>query len=329
MDELGVRTLSGLNLREALETLRRKHLRAGDAPVHEPPMASTPAPAGTSRPAAPRPAPAAPPPLATPAPIAPSSSHYFEEEDDSADYTFDLEEDVLAPAAPLGALVDDDPPLPDDEYFDLAGELPDFDALPAMLDETTSVPPAPARTNTRSAPTPRTPPSRATSAAPASAGEAVHSAPATAARTTGPLAGAEHMRGLPRLGQLRAIPPGGAATPYQQNAYQNLVVSQLGEEATALVSGIWRTTPTQLGSDQLDALIRWAKEDAFQEEAQQVLAALEAERARAAAEHGAANGRASAAAPDAPGRAGANGAPPRRASGSRSRESARDSGGGR
>jgi hypothetical protein len=136
------------------------------------------------------------------------------------------------------------------------------------------------------------------------------------------------MRGLPRLGQLRAIPTGGAATPYQQNAYQHLVVSQLGEEANMLVAGVWRASPAQLGADQLEALLRWAKEDAFYDEAQQVLAALKAERARANAAN--TSGESPATNGAAPGRASASGAAPRRAANPRSRDTTtHEAGGGR
>jgi hypothetical protein len=57
----------------------------------------------------------------------------------------------------------------------------------------------------------------------------------------------------------------------------------------ALVRGLWRTTADHLTAGQLDALIRWGKEEVFAEEAEQVLAALRAEQERADQEAAVAN----------------------------------------
>ena len=75
MEKLGVKTLSGLNLREALEMLRRQTLRDGDTPTPAP-AAASPAPA-RSRTA---PANAAPP-------------RYFDEEDDEPPLAFTDEQE--------------------------------------------------------------------------------------------------------------------------------------------------------------------------------------------------------------------------------------------
>jgi hypothetical protein len=84
---------------------------------------------------------------------------------------------------------------------------------------------------------------------------------------------------------LRAALPGGIATADRQAAFTNIIVAELGEPtANALVRGLWKLTPEKLGPEQLDALIRWGKDDTFSEEAEEVLATLRAEqRARTGA----------------------------------------------
>jgi hypothetical protein len=87
---------------------------------------------------------------------------------------------------------------------------------------------------------------------------------------------------LPRAAQiiarLRAAHPGGIATADRQTAFANIIVAELGEPtANALVRGLWKLTPEKLGPEQLDALIRWGKDDTFSEEAEEVLATLRAE----------------------------------------------------
>ncbi len=84
------------------------------------------------------------------------------------------------------------------------------------------------------------------------------------------------------IGKLRAATGGGPASDYQRNAYHNIVEDELGKpQATALVRGLWRTTLDRLSSGQLEALIRWGKEEVFAEEAAQVIATLRAEQRRA------------------------------------------------
>ena len=86
------------------------------------------------------------------------------------------------------------------------------------------------------------------------------------------------------IAKLRAAHPGGASTADRQSAFANIIVAELGEPtATALVRGLWKLSPEKLGPEQLDALIRWGKDDTFSEEAEEVLATLRAEqRARTA-----------------------------------------------
>jgi hypothetical protein len=87
---------------------------------------------------------------------------------------------------------------------------------------------------------------------------------------------------MPRAAQiiarLRAAHTGGIATADRQTAFANIIVAELGEPtATALVRGLWKLSPEKLGPEQLDALIRWGKDDTFSEEAEEVLATLRAE----------------------------------------------------
>jgi hypothetical protein len=80
------------------------------------------------------------------------------------------------------------------------------------------------------------------------------------------------------IAKLRAAHPGGIATADRQSAFANIIVAELGEPtATALVRGLWKLSPEKLGPEQLDALIRWGKDDTFSEEAEEVLATLRAE----------------------------------------------------
>jgi hypothetical protein len=80
------------------------------------------------------------------------------------------------------------------------------------------------------------------------------------------------------IATLRATPPGGVATAERQGAFANVIVAELGEpNAATLVRGLWKLSPEKLGPEQLDALIRWGKNDTFSEEAEEVLATLRAE----------------------------------------------------
>jgi len=254
MERLGVRTLEGLNLREALEALRRQLLRDGDA--------------------APDPIPAAAP--SAPGPEA-SSPRYFEEEDGDYEVTFTMDgDDALAeelgayeaarPASGASAEAADDLEDPDTlSDLDL-DDVPDFGPPPSAAHASHAAH-APARRNASAKPAPA--PSAAPAAPLAQAG-GIEPATSSAAQ---------------RVAQLRAIRGGGAPTTHQRSAYRNVVVSELGEpEAIALIRGIWRVNPERLGPDQLDALISWGKQDIFAEEAASVLAALRTARQQATAE---------------------------------------------
>jgi hypothetical protein len=246
MQRLQVRSLDGLDYREALDLLRRQLL--DDA-------APAPAPA--------RAAAAPPPPTASASPRAEPAPYRFDEEDDY-DITIALAEgaedgdngddyagamDGLADSASDG-MMDDLDDLPD---------VPDLDAAPLPPPTARRAAPAATRAATESAtPESATP----ESATPESAAPPVPE------------------RGRELLEHFRGITPGSAATPDQIKAYTNLIVGQLdATQAGTLVRGIWGAAPNRIGSDQLYALIRWGKEDAFAEEAPAVLAAIKAEAA--------------------------------------------------
>lgn len=243
MERLGVRSLEGLNLREALEALRRQALR------------------GTS--AATPPAPAHP---AASVPAASSEPRYFDEEDDldvtfSVDGDDELDEEDYAPhdaAAP-------EPPDALDELDESElDDVPDFGPPPS----TSRSAPASARRSS-GATAQRRPPS------PTRIEESRDQADVGVS--------GDQTRALQIVGQLRSARGGGVPTSYQRTAYRNVVARELGEpEAAALVRGLWRTTPERLTAEQLDVLVSWGKQDTFSEEAAMVLAALRAERERAA-----------------------------------------------
>ena len=246
MDRLKVRSLEGLNLREALESLRRQMLGAPDAAAPEP-----------------EPLPATSP---TPGTAPDSEARYFEEEDDETIFfTADDEDEALdeEPAPPAGG------PATRAATGDTGED--DEDALEAMDDEIDLedvpdlAPPAPASRR------------RAAPAREAVAPPAAPAIPATPAATSG-----ARTQAMQLIGKLRAATGGGPASDYQRNAYRNIVEDELGKtQATALVRGLWRTTADRLSAGQLDALIRWGKEEVFAEEALLVLAALRAEQRRA------------------------------------------------
>ncbi|HEU5441691.1 MAG TPA: hypothetical protein VFU88_20580 [Ktedonobacterales bacterium] len=253
MDQLGVKSLSGLNLREALEMLRRQALRGDDAGADDAGTAvdasSQSAPEAQPRPAStsvPVPTPAAPEPDGTP--------RYFEEEDDAADITYTFDEQDLAADAGAGYGAAEYPA--EDDLLDELDELPDFGPPP----------PAPSRVRGRA-------PVRETAAKPqAAASEPDHEATAET-----PVA--EPSRASRIIGGLRGMRAGGAPTTQQRTAYKNIVVAELGEpKVKSLIAGVWRTSPEKLGPEQLDALISWGKRDTFAEDVELVLAALRAER---------------------------------------------------
>jgi len=273
MDRLGVRSLEGLNLREALESLRRQLL--GASAHAEPEPASAPD-------IAPEPASSVGPTVAAP-PVAP---RFEEEDDETIFYALDEDDELIEDnfaSAPAGKGTT---PAADDDALDALDELNDgaddddeidLDDVPDL-----SPPPAPARSRTASAGRKTT---GATSETSAPARDTTSVSGATGART----------QAMRIIGKLRSATGGGTASDYQRNAYHNVVESELGRtRAVALVRGLWRTTADHLTAGQLDALIRWGKEDVFAEEADQVLAALRAEQQRADQEAASTNG------PDAP-----------------------------
>ena len=103
--------------------------------------------------------------------------------------------------------------------------------------------------------------------------------PGARARAAEPAAAEPSMSQAARtIAKLRATHPGGIATADRQGAFANIIVAELGEpNAAALVRGLWKLSPEKLGPEQLDALIRWGKDDTFSEEAEEVLATLRAE----------------------------------------------------
>lgn len=226
MDHLGVRSLEGLNLREALESLRRRLL--GVSPTAEPEPEIAPAGAASS-----------------------TTARYFEEEDDEDTILYTIDEEVDTDEDDtIGATSED------------GGDELDLDDLPDLA------PPAAPAPRQRPAPTARK--SQST----------VHETPAPAPEPA-PESGAR-TRAMQLIGKLRAANGGGPASDYQRNAYHNIVEDELGKApAATLVRGLWRTTTDHLSSAQVDALIRWGKQDEFAEEAALVLAALKAEQRRA------------------------------------------------
>lgn len=278
MDTLNVRSLNGLNLREALAVLQRQSL--GDDAMSAPASAPSEAPrpkagdianSGATPRSAPRPAsapamngarPAAP--AAQPRP-APRPAYGFDEEDEP-DLTFDLPDEpdddfgapyptsaMPAPATPAPANAPDDaatnPPYAFDDLDDL-DELEDLDDLDDLHAPGTYAP--------------------------------ALSVPAEESSDAVEPGAADDVQAPARriIARLRTARGGGAPVQQQRMAYRNIVIAQLGEQmATALIRGVWRITPDRLGPEQLDALIHWGKEDAFADEVVLALAALEDERA--------------------------------------------------
>jgi hypothetical protein len=245
MEKLGVRSLTGLNLREALESLRRKALLDGATPAGAPPRP----PAG--------------PPLA------------FEEEEESDAFASEPEMDLSY--SDLADLPDDDAEEEEDAFVEESAAPPAPAASAPVSEPPTSAPapdlnalrrdarltpasklPAPAR---RSGPLSQEASIAETPAAPISE-------PAPAPEET-PAQRSERM-----LAELRAAHGGGTASKHQRDAFANIVVGELSEKgATALTTAIWNIPPGKLGPEQLDALISWGKRDDFKPEAREVLIA--------------------------------------------------------
>jgi hypothetical protein len=268
MDQLGVKSLSGLNLREALEMLRRQALRGddaggddaggddagGDDAGGDDAGGAVDASSQSAPEAQPRPASTSVPVPTPPAPEPDSTPRYFEEEDDAADITYTFDEQDLAADAGAGYGTAEYPA--EDDLLDELDELPDFGPPP----------PSPSRARGRA-------PASETAAKPQAA--ASETRQEAAAET--PVA--EPSRASRIIGGLRGMRAGGAPTTQQRTAYKNIVVAELGEpKVKSLIAGVWRTSPEKLGPEQLDALISWGKRDTFAEDVELVLAALRAER---------------------------------------------------
>ncbi|HEX9055933.1 MAG TPA: hypothetical protein VF818_00235 [Ktedonobacterales bacterium] len=254
MERLGVRTLDGLNLREALEMLRRQLVRdmAPSAVAADPDTSARGHTTARTEP------PAEPP---SPRYDSPPSGLYFDEEDDF-DITFAVSGSAMDGSNPAmngfeaEEFAGDDEESPVDELG--LEDVPDFDM------------PAPA------APAPKSPPAQSRPKRPTASDASLDAIPVDSA----PLAGRARAREV--VAQLRATPAGGQAAQSQIAAFNNIIAGELGSPAAnALVKGIWRTAPATLGAEQLHALIQWGKTDAFAEEAQSVLALLRTERASA------------------------------------------------
>jgi hypothetical protein len=261
MDQLGVRSLEGLNLREALESLRRQLLgitpntETGIEEESEPDDVST-IEARTTLP------------------------RQFEEEDDETilftmDDDDELEVDDITGSSGDRAFARVSEESVDELDLDDEDDEDDEDNVPDLT------PPAPARQRTST--TARKPRS------------VVRETPIAATDDAPTSSGSLRTQAMRQIGKLRSTTGGGTASDYQRNAYRNIVEHQLGKsKAATLVRGLWRTTVDHLTAGQLDALIRWGKEDEFAVEAVQVLSALQAEQRRAAQDE------ASAASSDAP-----------------------------
>jgi hypothetical protein len=243
MEKLGVKTLSGLNLREALEMLRRQTLRDGETPA----PASAPAVLAHSS--------------ARTAPAKTEPPRYFDEEEDEPSITFtDAQEDedeadrldpfgAYEPSA--GRAANGSGPVDDLDDLD---DVPDFGPPPSHTPPARRAQPAPAA---KLAPTPATP--QANTSDTATRGQAAQI-----------------------LGELRAVRGGGIPSSQQRMAFRNIVIRELGDpDARAIVQDLWRLTLDKLGPEQIDALVSWGKRDTFADEAALVLTALRAERAAA------------------------------------------------
>ena len=255
MEKLGVRSLSGVNYREALESLRRQALRENTTTT----MATQESEHRGERQTSSAPQAQAP--------------RYFEEEEedlDAPEVIFGAEDDVDQPSEQLDPYGGVAGRRADDEG-DEGDEMLDGFGLEAQRDFL-----APAS----SVPTPLSLVPRSRPTAPAAS---KGTAPGNTALSD------EHARIAQLIGQLREAQTGGVPSSHQRSAYRNIVVRELGDEkAKALVAGLYRVTSERLGPEQLDALSSWGKRDTFADDADLVLATLRAERTaqRTSAENG-------------------------------------------
>jgi hypothetical protein len=261
MERLGVRSLDGLNLREALEMLRRQLGNGASATPEPGTPRATPAGANDAAPAS-----------ARAEVLAPATPPVFDEEEEFELVVLgpDMPPEEYGEELPYG---DEATPEPADalDALDDDGEDGDEDALDEVPDLGPMLPPSPE-------------PARA-----------------------GGFTPAQKARAREMVAVFRAVAAGGSAVRSQHTAFTNVVADQLSAAtAETLVRGLWGQPPERLGTDQLNAVIRWGKQDEFAEEAPVVLALLRAEQAHKSSASGVA------AAPVEPGGE-AEAPPPRRA----------------
>ncbi|MGO8948591.1 MAG: hypothetical protein ACLQUY_13210, partial [Ktedonobacterales bacterium] len=248
MERLNVKSLTSLDLREALAKLRSQSLPSAGNVANS----TNSFGGGPSSALAAAPSPPLPPPL----------PRYFEEEDNEFEVTFSLDGDLPEEIADLA-----DPLFPkttdEKDEFDLE-DVPDFDIVPPsqVAAPATKRPAAPKPSAFRAA--------------------AEDSLVASLPKETTMDAG--RSQALQIIGQLRATSKGGVPSSQQRIAYRNIILQELGEQtAKTLVTSLWRVPVERLGAEQLDALLSWGKRETFGGEASLVLAALRAERQRGAA----------------------------------------------
>ncbi len=247
MDKLRVRSLSGLNLREALESLRRLAVLdgaspAGPTPASAPLLAFEEEEEDHDALASEEPELA----LSYPDPAGPP-----EDDDDMEDEEDFLAEDSAAPASPI--------PAPDLSALRRDARLTPASKLPAPAPRRASQPPRES---------------------------AIAEAPAAPLAPEPEPAETPESRAERILAELRATHSGGAVSDYQRAALRNVVVSELTEKGVeALTRAVWNIAPKELGADQYDALINWGKRDHFRDDARAVVLAARASAQAAATPH--------------------------------------------
>jgi hypothetical protein len=243
MQQLGVRSLEGLNLREALEALRRQNLRGDEPEPALEPAAAVPAPpvARASQPAVP--------------------PRYFEEEDEP-EITFMVDGTPPREADDFALAGDESPSGEDDLSEDELDEL-DLDDVPDFAPPSSRAAPAPV--------------ARA-SARPAARRDTADSAAHVPAVPSGDETGAAILARL-REATGGGAASGQQRTAYGNIIVRELGEAK----AAALIRGVWRVPPERIGPEQMAELLSWGKRDTFGDEVALVLAELRAERDRAQA----------------------------------------------